>query len=297
MRLVILGAGGQVGEALNRIADTVLEGCEVIILSSEELDLTRPETVKPVLSAIQPEAVINAAAYTAVDKAESEVELCRAINATGPAALARFCRERDIPLVHYSTDYVFEGSGSHYRSEGEETGPLNVYGLTKLEGEQAIVAEGGKYLIFRVSWVYDATGKNFVNTMMRLGAERESLSIVADQIGAPCFAGHLAEGTLACLKQAMEQPHFPSGIYHMVHQGETSWYGFAEAIFKAARQRHYPLKVSTLHPIATADYPTPARRPLNSRLNGDKLEQIFGIRLPQWEEGLEACMEEKGEYT
>lgn len=287
-RIAVTGANGQVGRAL-----VALLGSRALPLTRAEADLSQPDTLAQVLDALQPDAVINAAAYTAVDKAESEPDAAFAINADAPAALARWCAAHDVPFVHYSTDYVFSGEGDAPWTEDAPVQPRNTYGSSKLAGEKAVVADGGKHLIFRSSWVYDAQGQNFLNTMLRLGAERESLSVVADQHGAPCYAPHLAAYTLQALEKAAEMFTFPSGIYHMANRGETTWHGFATAIFAAARAQGAKLAIKTVEPIPSSAYPTPAKRPHNSRLDCSKLEQVFGLALPDWEQGLAQALEQK----
>lgn len=288
---LVLGVTGQVGRALQ----AVLADRDATFWDRTQADLSQPNRLAQQLEQIQPTAIINASAYTAVDKAEEEEELAETVNGISVGILAEYAARRQIPLVHYSTDYVFDGGGIDARREDEPTAPLNAYGRSKLAGEQAIQRSGCDYLIFRTSWVYDAAGKNFVNTMLRLGAERESLNIVADQIGAPSYAPHLAEATIACLDKALAMDAFPSGIYHLCHAGETSWHGFAGAIFEQARARAMELKIAQVNPIATSDYPTPATRPLNSRLSMQKLRHVFGITMPSWQEGLKACLDTKKE--
>lgn len=287
-RIAVLGANGQIGSAL--VAQL---GERAIPLTRPQADLANPDSLAAVLDALQPDAVINAAAYTAVDKAESEPDAAFAANADSPAALARWCAAHDVPFVHYSTDYVFDGSGEAPWSEADHTHPQNTYGESKRAGENAVIADGGKYLIFRTSWVYDAAGKNFFNTMLRLGAERESLSVVADQHGAPSYAPHLAEYTLKALEEAADMSAFPSGVYHLVNAGVTSWHGFAAAIFAGAQKQGAALQIKTVEPIASSAYPTPAKRPLNSRLDCSLLRQVFGLELPAWEQGLAQALEQK----
>ena len=238
--MLIIGQSGQIGSALARLLP------HATLWGRKEADLFNPLALRNALEALPspPAAIINAAAYTAVDQAESEPDLAMAANAHSPAMMAEYAARQDIPFIHYSTDYVFDGSGNAPRTEDTPTAPLNVYGRTKREGEKQIEAIGGRYLIFRTSWVYDAKGKNFFNTMLRLGAEREELRVVADQIGAPSYAPHLAEYTLRALSAAQKEELFPSGIYHFCHGGETSWHGFAEAIFEWARSRNVALRVN-----------------------------------------------------
>lgn len=285
MTVLVFGANGQVGQALGASLD------DVIMLGREEADFSKPETLPGVIAGINPSYIINAAAYTAVDKAEEEEALATIINGEAPGVLAAEAAKRGIPFVHYSTDYVYDGTGDQPRKETVPTAPLNAYGRSKLAGEKAVQAAGGAYLIFRTSWVYDAFGKNFLKTMLKLGADRETLRVISDQVGAPSYAPHLAEATLEVLEEACSMREFPAGIYHLVNSGETSWHGFAEAIFAEARARGMEMRVQTVEPIPTTEYPTPAKRPLNSRLDCTKLEETFGLKLPDWREGLREAME------
>lgn len=289
-RILVLGASGQVGGALARLL-----GPDAVAHDRESLDIADSGALCDAFEQAEPDAVINAAAYTRVDEAEDEegMEEAFAVNAKAVIDLAWLCRERGVPLVHFSTDYVFNGQGGRPWTESDPADPPNAYGMSKLAGENGIAAIGGKHLIFRTSWVYDAAGRNFFSTMLWLGCEREEISVVSDQHGAPTYAPHLAEAALAGLKRAMAQPEFPSGIYHLCHGGETSWHGFAEKIFSLARPRDSALIVRRILPIATADYPTPAWRPANSRLDCAKARDVLNVSLPHWEEGLQACITEK----
>lgn len=314
---LIIGANGQLGKALQAV---LASRDDVTFWGRDEADLANPKQLKDALKAIVPTAIINAAAYTAVDKAEEEEAVALAVNADSVGIMADFCAARGIPLVHYSTDYVFDGSGDAPHSEGDATAPINVYGRSKLAGEQAIAASGCAHLIFRTSWVYDAAGKNFVNTMLRLGAEREELRVVADQIGSPTYAPHLAEVSMAAFARAlgMSSPRrrgsheaieadsrlrgnddiigFPSGIYHAVGGGEyVSWHGFAEAIFAQSRAQGEALKVQHVLPIAASEYPTPAKRPANSRLATNKLHDVIGLSMPSWQDGLAECLKQRAQ--
>ncbi len=286
-RVLILGAGGQLGAQLARsmMADGLQES--VTALGRAELDFADPEALRAAVRAHSPQILVNAAAYTAVDRAESEPELAFAVNATAPGILAEEMARRNGWLLHYSTDYVFDGSGTAPWRETDPTGPLNVYGASKLAGEQAIAAVGARHLIFRTSWVYAAEGRNFLHTMLRLGRERDRLSIVADQIGAPTSAEVLSEATAQLIARLHDGIEPPCGIYHMSCSGETSWFGFAEAIFAAFAERQ---PAPTLTPIATSDYPTPARRPRNSRLDGSLLAQNLDLRLPDWRDAFAAVV-------
>ncbi len=261
-RVLILGAGGQLGAELARqFQDSRADAWEVKAMSRAEVDFSDLEAVRQVVRIFAPAVTINAAAYTAVDRAEAERDLAFAVNAAAPSALAEEMARLGGWLVHYSTDYVFDGSGALPWRETDPTGPLNVYGASKLAGEQAIVAAGAKHLVFRTSWVYAAEGRNFLHTMLRLGRERERLTIVADQIGAPTTAEALAEATLAVVEQVVDGREPQAGVYHLACAGETSWHGFAEAIFAAFAERQRPPVVA---PIPSEQYPTPAQRPRNS---------------------------------
>lgn len=282
--ILVLGAKGQVGSALLRLL-----GPDGTGFDRAEMDLAAaPEMMIKQLDMLSPDCIINAAAYTQVDKAESEPELAEAINARAPAVIAAWCARRNTPFVHYSTDYVFNDSSNAPRDENAPTGPFNIYGKTKLAGERAVMAAGGRFLIFRTSWVYDEAGKNFLNTMLRLGTEREELSVVNDQFGAPTYATHLAEATLKALKK-----DFTPGIYHLCNAGETTWYGFAEAIFAEARKAGQSLRVQKVKSMDSAYWNAPAKRPMNSRLSCEKAKQQLGIVMPAWQDGLHQCMKNK----
>ncbi|SIS08478.1 dTDP-4-dehydrorhamnose reductase [Sphaerotilus natans] len=297
MKILLLGQGGQVGWELQRALAPL---GEVVGLDhdSTELhgDFSRPEALAATVAAVKPDLIVNAAAHTAVDKAESEPELARAINATAPGVLARCAAETGAWLVHYSTDYVFDGSGETARDEQAATGPLSVYGQTKLEGEELIRASGCRHLILRTSWVYAARGGNFARTMLRLAAERERLTVIDDQIGAPTGADLLADLTAQMVRTAMSTAAGSdldlSGVYHAVASGETSWHGYASFVIERARQKGRELKVQTIDPVPTSAFPTPAQRPHNSRLSTHKLQQVFGLRLPPWQQGVERMLTE-----
>lgn len=293
MKILLLGQGGQVGWELQRALAPL---GEVVGLDhdSTELhgDFSRPAALAATVAAVKPDLIVNAAAHTAVDKAESEPELARAINATAPGVLARCAAETGAWLVHYSTDYVFDGSGETARDETAATGPLSVYGQTKLEGEELIRASGCRHLILRTSWVYAARGGNFARTMLRLAAERERLTVIDDQIGAPTGADLLADLTAQMVRTAMSSDLDLSGVYHAVASGETSWHGYASFVIERARQKGRELKVQTIDPVPTSAFPTPAQRPHNSRLSTHKLQQVFGLRLPPWQQGVERMLTE-----
>jgi dTDP-4-dehydrorhamnose reductase len=244
---------------------------------------------------VRPDVIVNAAAHTAVDKAESEPELCRTLNAEAPAVLARCAAASGALLVHYSTDYVFDGSGTAPWLETDTPAPLSVYGSTKLEGERAIAASGCRHLIFRTSWVYGARGGNFAKTMLRLAGERERLTVIDDQHGTPTGADLIADVTAHTIRQVMANPDQAlSGIYHLVASGETSWHGYASHVIAQARyiNPELGLKVNDIAPVPTSAFPTPAKRPLNSRLSSHKLQQAFGLVLPPWQQGVNRMLSE-----
>jgi dTDP-4-dehydrorhamnose reductase len=291
-RILLTGANGQVGWELRRTL-----GClgEVVALDSKAMNLADAAAVRHKVREIAPHIIVNPAAYTAVDKAESEPDLARAVNAEAPGVLAEEAARLGALLVHYSTDYVFNGSGVTPWREDDNCDPLNVYGATKLEGERAIQASGCRHLIFRTSWVYGARGSNFLLTMRRLMRERAELKIAADQVGAPTWCRDLAEATAQVLSQiGSPASRFdeaePWGVYHMSNAGETSWHGFAEAI----QALDGADATARLVPIPSSEYPTPAQRPLNSRLDNDKLERAFGLRLQDWCAALALCMDSEG---
>ena len=289
MKILLLGKNGQVGWELQRALAPLgtLVACDFDTPAPMTADFSQPESLAALVAAVQPDVIVNAAAHTAVDKAESEPALAEALNATAPAVLAREAAARGAWLVHYSTDYVFDGSGSSPRSENAPTGPLSVYGRTKLAGEQAIAASGCRHLIFRTSWVYAARGGNFAKTMLKLAAERDALNVIADQWGAPTSAELLADVTAHALRQAMARPEL-GGLYHCVAGGETTWHAYAQLVIEHARAAGMPIKVAAdaVRPIPTTAYPTPATRPLNSRLDTSRLRSAFGLHLPDWQAGV-----------
>lgn len=287
--LLVVGANGQLARAFKQLRP------DAQFLDRSMADLAFPNMLSDALAQYNPSVLINAAAYTQVDKAESEEERATKINGESVAVMAEFCAHRKIPLVTFSTDYVFDGSGQKPWTELDSPAPLNAYGRSKLAGEKALELSACNYLLFRTSWVYDAEGKNFVNTILRLSCEREELRIVDDQIGAPTYAPHLAKATLNALENAANETFFPTGIYHLCNSGLTTWHGFATAIVEQAKRMGFPIKVHTIHPIPTKEYPVPASRPLNSRLDCSKALSMLGISLPDWQEGLIACMELKRE--
>lgn len=295
MRILLLGCNGQVGWELQRSLVPLgeLTALDRAGTGPWKADLARPDVLVPMLDALAPQVIVNAAAYTAVDKAESEPDLARTVNAAAPGVLARWAAARDATLVHYSTDYVFDGSGDQPRAEDAPTGPLNVYGRTKLEGEEAIRASGCRHLILRTSWVYAARGGNFARTMLRLAVERDELEVVDDQIGAPTGADLLADVSAHMLRTLQHHPAF-AGTYHCAAAGQTSWHGYARHVIEWARALGHPVRVApgAVRPITTAEYSTSAPRPLNSRLDATKLRHAFGLSLPPWQEGVERMLTE-----
>lgn len=290
-KFLVIGSGGQVGSALCKLL-----GTKAIGVDYPEFNLAELESIEQNLQkfADKPvDAIINAAAYTQVDKAESEREVTRTINSLAPEVIAKFCKTREIPLVHYSTDYVYPGTGTHFMTEEEKYGPCNYYGETKREGDERIEKLGGQYLIFRTCWVYDAGGKNFLNTILRLAGENGELSIVSDQFGSPSYAGDLAKATIQALNQAMESRNFPSGIYHLCNSNVTTWRDYAEEIVKLAKEMGVKLRCNKVLTKTSEEYITPARRPKNSRLSTEKLKRVFGITMPSWQDSLKHCLREK----
>jgi len=288
VNILVTGRNGQVGWELAR---ALLPLGRVHACAHAELDLADAAAVRRKLDEVRPDAIVNAAAYTAVDKAESETEPANAVNAAAPALLAQEAARRGALLIHYSTDYVYDGAKAAPYVESDPTNPLGAYGRSKLAGEAGIRAAGADHLIFRTSWVYAARGANFLRTILRLAAEREELRIVADQIGAPTWARLIAEATAHALRQAMQERSggtFDSGVFHLAAAGETSWHGFASAIV-AGRSG---LRVKAVMPITTADYPLPAPRPANSRLDTGAFRARFGLVLPDWRDCLQLCLEE-----
>ncbi len=292
-RIVLLGKNGQLG---HEMAARLGEIGELHAFDRHGLNLGNDDQIRSLIRDIKPGLIVNTAAYTAVDKAEQEPELARQINSRAPQVLAEEARACKALLVHYSTDYVFNGQGEQPWTEDQPTDPLNVYGQTKRDGELAITETGCAHLIFRTSWVYGIHGANFVKTMLRLARERSELSIVDDQIGAPTSAAVIAATSIAILRQA--QPPFVeyfkdlSGIYHLVCGGETSWYRFALQIFTEARTHGETLALQQVNPIPSSAYPVPALRPLNSRLSTEKIRRSFNVALPDWESALVDCFPE-----
>lgn len=283
--IIIIG-NGQIGSALAE-----LYGEQAVQLTREDIDfsIAGPRDYLALCAKYQPDIIINTVAYTKVDQAETERELARHVNGTAAGLLAAACKEYGALLIHYSTDYVFSGKGQAPWAETDVPAPINHYGATKLWGEQLIASSGCKYIILRISWVYDADHHNFLNSMLRLAAQKESLSIVDDQIGAPSYACGIAGATKQLIDKLSGSE--ASGIYHLSYGGCASWKEFAEAIFAHARARGAKLSIQTISAISTANYESPAVRPLNSRLDCSKLRDTFGIELPDWQDGLKSCLE------
>ncbi len=304
MNILLLGKGGQVGWELQRSL-APLGTVQAFDFNTPgpaaapdlKADFSQPEQVAALVRLLRPDVIVNAAAHTAVDKAESEPDLARAINATTPGLIAQEAAATGALLVHYSTDYVFDGSGTQARDEAAATAPLSVYGRTKLEGERRIQASGCRQLILRTSWVYAARGGNFAKTMLRLAAEREQLKVINDQVGAPTGADLLADVTAHAIRAVAQRPDL-LGLYHLVASGETTWFDYARFVIEWARQHGgfngQPIKVApeAIEAIPTSAYPTPAARPLNSRLNTDNIQQAFGLTLPHWQVGAERMLTE-----
>lgn len=294
MNILLFGKGGQVGWELQRSL-AVLGNVTALDHDSTDHcgDFANPEGVAATVRALKPDVIVNAAAHTAVDKAESEPELARLLNATTPGVLAREAAALGAWLVHYSTDYVFDGSGTRPWVETDTPAPLSVYGRTKLEGEQLIQQSGAKHLILRTSWVYAARGGNFAKTMLRLAQERERLTVIDDQWGAPTGAELLADVTAHAIRHLQQRPQ-DAGLYHLVAGGEVTWNGYAKFVIEHASKAHSAIKIvaKEVAPVPTSAFPTPAVRPHNSRLNTSKLQTTFGLTLPHWQTGVERMLTE-----
>jgi dTDP-4-dehydrorhamnose reductase len=293
---LVFGGNGQVGAELLRalaangkVIATTRSGQLPDGSACEVADFNAPDTLRVLLDRLQPSCVVNAAAFTAVDRAEQERENAQRANAQSPAVIAAWCAANTVPLVHYSTDYVFDGQGTAPYLEDAPTAPLGVYGETKLAGEQAIRASGAQHLILRTAWVYASHGTNFLRTMLRVGADRDELRVVADQVGTPTPAALIADVTAQLLRQRTAAT---SGTWHLTAAGQTTWHGFAESIFEEAVAAGLLARAPRVVPITTAEYPTPAQRPAYSRLSIDKLQQDFGIVLPEWRVGLQRVIAE-----
>nr|WP_216666898.1 dTDP-4-dehydrorhamnose reductase [Stenotrophomonas bentonitica] len=286
---MLFAGNGQLGQELLRalaplgtLMATTRSGTLADGTPCETADFNQPESLVALLDRVQPSIVVNAAAYTAVDRAEEERDAAFRANAEAPGVIARWCAAAGVPLVHYSTDYVFDGQGTRPYREGDATAPLGVYGASKLAGEEAIREAGGRHLIFRTAWVYASHSANFLRTMLRVGADRDVLRVVADQVGTPTPAALIADVTA----QALQHPGQLSGTWHLTANGETSWHGFAEAIFAEAVAAGKLARAPKVEAISTAEYPTPAKRPAYSHLDVSKLESDFGVKVPDWQQGL-----------
>jgi dTDP-4-dehydrorhamnose reductase len=286
MRVLLTGVSGQIGGALW----PRLGGHDVVAATGAVLDLAAPERIGTTLDRLAPDLIVNPAAYTAVDKAEEEPDLARRVNAEAPAAMARWAARRNVPLIHFSTDYVFDGSGGRPWREDDPTNPLSVYGLSKLAGEHAVQSAGGTSLIVRTSWVYAAGGRNFLRTIARLAGEKKELRVVDDQIGAPTSAASIADGIAAMIGQDIDSFRrscaASNGLVHLAAAGETSWHGFATAIVEGLRTRGVTLAVERLDPVPSEAYPTRAKRPRNSRLDLTRLRDVFGLTPQTWADAL-----------
>ena len=299
MKILLLGKNGQVGWELQRslapLGELVALDADSLYTANNGLcgDFTDLEGLARTVRSVAPDVIVNAAAHTAVDRAESESELVRTINSLAPGVLAQEAERAHAWLIHYSTDYVFDGSGDQPWLETDPVAPLSVYGATKLEGEQLIRQSGCQHLIFRTSWVYGARGGNFAKTMLRLARERDSLNVIDDQIGAPTGADLLADITAHAIRTAQQRPEV-SGLYHLVAGGETSWHGYASFVIDFARRAGIPLKVAAeaIKPVPTSAFPTPAKRPHNSRMDTTKLQRTFDLHLPAWQTGVTRMLSE-----
>jgi dTDP-4-dehydrorhamnose reductase len=293
MKILLLGKNGQVGWELQR---SLAPLGELIVLDRNVVDglcgdLSNLDALRNTIRQVRPDVIVNAAAYTAVDKAESEPEVADCVNGQASRVMAEEAVALGAWLIHYSTDYVFSGQGSMPWQEADPVAPVNHYGSSKLAGEQAILASGCKHLIFRTSWVYGARGNNFAKTMLRLAKDRETLSVISDQIGAPTGADLIADVTALAIQQVMHRPQL-AGLYHLAASGEVSWHGYACHVIGLAQSCGEQLAVKVINPIDTTAYPTPARRPLNSRLNTQKLRENFSLHLPDWQSGVTRMLTE-----
>ncbi|HEX6705396.1 MAG TPA: dTDP-4-dehydrorhamnose reductase [Albitalea sp.] len=295
MKILLFGKNGQVGWELQRALAPLGDLIALDRRGERGLsgDLSNLDALAAMVRAVAPDVIVNAAAYTAVDRAEAEAGVAATINGAAPGVLAREAAARGAWLVHYSSDYVFDGSGDRPRDESSACSPLSVYGRTKLDGELAVVNGGAKHLIFRTSWIYAARGDNFARTMLRLAQERERLRVVADQVGAPTGAELIADVTAHALRMALRDPRL-GGLYHLAAGGDTSWHGYAKHVIEWARERGRPIRVApdAIEPIASSDYPAAARRPLNSRLDTERLRHRFDLVLPDWRDGVNRMLAE-----
>lgn len=281
--VLIFGRTGQIGWELQQVLPTL---GKVVALGRSEIDLANPEAIRQVIRDLSPQIIVNAAAYTTVDKAESEQEIALTLNGKAPAVMAEEAKRLGSIFVHYSTDYVYDGESQRPYLESDTTGPLNVYGRSKLAGDHAVEMIGGSYLILRTSWVYGMRGHNFLQTMLKLAKERDYLKIVADQVGAPTWSRLIAQATADMLTACNQDTRW--GTYHLTCGGQTSWHGFAESIFE--RVKRQGLRAPQLTAIKSSEYASPAQRPKNSVLSNEKVAQAFGVRLPSWDVGLSMCL-------
>ena len=287
-RILLTGMAGQLGSELQQ---TLAPQGEVMGVDRHRLDLTQPDKIRQVIGKCKPDLIVNAAAYTAVDKAETETELANAINGTAPTIMAEAAQQLGAALIHVSTDYIFDGKKNTPYTEDDTPDPINAYGQSKLWGEEGVLKHCDRALILRTAWVYGAQGKgNFVKTMLRLGAERDQLRVVVDQVGTPTWTGDLG-GAIAQLAQSLQSDTL-TGIYHFTNSGVTSWYDFAVAIFEEAQQIGFPLQVKQVVPITTAEYPTPAARPAYSVLSSQKISAVLGNHPPHWRTGLRRMLKQ-----
>jgi dTDP-4-dehydrorhamnose reductase len=289
LKIVIIGQHGQVSQALQT---TLADLGELVVLGRDKLDLSDPLADFDQISVLKPDLIINAAAYTAVDQAETDQKNALSVNAIAVGMLADQAKELGVPFIHYSTDYVFDGSKATPWTEQDTPAPLGVYGASKLAGEQAIAHVGGQYLILRTSWVYSNTGRNFLLTMQRLLQERDELNVVSDQIGAPTWAGTIARSTRQLIERWREGKPGAWGTYHLTASGDTSWFGFTQAIGEQLQAQGK--KCAQLHPIPSSAYPTPAARPINSRLDCSLLLREWGVQQPHWHSAMLECLAEQG---
>lgn len=291
--ILIFGKNGQLAQSFRATIPSSLDG-KTVFVSSHEANFTEPNLLPGFLDKYSPEIVIICAAYTQVDQAEQEQHIAEDINFRAPQEIARWCGKNGSHLIHFSTDYVYSGEGDQPWNENAKPHPQNWYGETKLKGDEAIQHSGCKHFIFRTSWVYSEYGKNFLKTMLRAGKDKSQLRVVSDQVGSPSYAPELAEKVWNIVLRLQNGEKFPSGIYHLAGQGETSWHGFAENIFQQAKDLKYKLMIENVESIPTKDYPTPAHRPLNSRLDLTKFSKVFGITTVPWQESVQLCLRRIG---
>ena len=292
MKILLIGKNGQVGWELQRSLVTLGDVVAVDYFDNTLCgDLSNPQGIAQTIQTVKPDVIVNAAAHTAVDKAETEQELSRLLNADSVEVIAKESAKLGALLIHYSTDYVFNGEGTHYRNEDEQTGPLNVYGETKLAGELAVAKHNARHFIFRTSWVYATRGANFAKTMLRLAKEKEKLSIINDQFGAPTGAELLADATAIAIRTAVHNQKL-FGTYHLVASGETTWFDYAQYVFSIAKELGETLSIKEVIGVDTSAYPTPAKRPHNSRLSNKKFQTAFEVHLPDWKVGVKRVVTE-----